>query len=135
MVAISVLIFVDGKRMRVNFDGGVGANNYRGMLRTSDPKIQKAIEGLYNFGTVLTGEIYLDDVRDDNNVSIIDTYLEIVPTEELVELEQQEEEQNELSYSEVKRLLIEKHGVHPDELKNMPMLKKKIKDLGLNYQV
>lgn len=137
-----MLVLKKGIATRIEFKGGSAANNYHGQYATSDEDIQKGIESHKDFGSILTHQIYLSDtigangqaVYGDQELQPVNT--DVVVTEYLATDKDKEdvvEESQKLGYKEVKALLIEKHGVSPDQVKNVMQAKKLIKDLKLKY--
>jgi len=137
----SMLVLKKGIATRIEFKGGSAANNYHGQYATSDEDIQKGIESHKDFGSILTHQIYLSDTIGANGQAVYGDQVqtvntEVVVTEDLATDSNKEvvvEESIKLGYKEVKALLIEKHGVSPDQVKNVMQAKKLIKDLKLKY--
>ena len=154
----SMFIYPGGIATRIEFKGGTIGNGYHGQYSTSDEDMQKAVESHPDFGPIRTSRIYLSDtigsegqavwgedakipikIVKEKKVKVIDLKPELPKDEDnLDEGNLDEEVKKELphiptGFKEVKEALITLHGVSPDEVKNFPQLKKKVKDLNLEY--
>ena len=128
-MSASVLVYPGEVAKRIEFKGGMARNNYRGKYSTDDPAIQKAIESCPMYGDCINGQIYFSESYGAPEVKKTEE------AKEVVEEVKVEVPKPVTGFKEVKQLLIEKHGVSPDDVKNMPQLKKKVKELNLPYVV
>jgi hypothetical protein len=124
----SMLIYVNESPRRVEFYGGSKWNGGCGQFTTADESLQKAIEMDHRFGNIATHEIYLDGIFGEETAVAPEAVQEVVETNEAPA-------PTKSTFQEAKQLLIEKYGVTPDEVKNFPQVKKKIKELGLSIEL
>ena len=142
----SMFIYPCGVPTRVEFKGGTLSNKFHGQFTTDDEEIQKGIESHPDFGLINTHKMYLSDILGADGQAVWgeeattqdSTKKELKITLPVFDPIDTPEDTIELpkiptGFKEVKAILISKHGVAPDELKNFKQVQKKIKDLNLDY--
>lgn len=119
----SMFIYPNGVPTRIEFSGGTSSNKYHGQFSTKDEATQLAIEAHPDFGTINNAQIYLSDTLDEEGNAVWGI------AEPKIEIK---EEDPVIGFSEVKAILIEM-GVPLDKLKNLPQVKKLVKEMNLPY--
>lgn len=125
-ISASILVYVQGKPVRVEFRQGTFGTDFHGQFSTSDEALQRAIEKDAKFGTLHSGMIYLYETYGES-----ETAPEVVVEPEIIpEPNKPEEGSKSMTFVQAKQYLIEK-GISPDELKNFLQVKSQAGKLGI----